>query len=135
MKKSFAYAAAVTLVMTLAAVIESFGTTFEQYDKMPFEQQSQFITERARTIYHWLEKNDPAKARCMIEQLEAEIEINGEKYSKFLFELEKKIRGVPQEKRAEYKFEDLLTGFITVELCGDVTSNPPQQKPADDRAK
>ena len=51
MKKSFAYAAAVTLVMTLATVIESFGTTFEQYDKMAFEQQSQFITECARTIY------------------------------------------------------------------------------------
>lgn len=132
MKKSFAYAAAVTLVMTLAAVIESFGTTFEQYDNMPFKQQSQFIQERAKTIYNWLKINDPAKAECMLEKFTPDPEKG---YSQALVDLEKRIKGVPQEKRSEYKIEDLMVGFVTVELCGDVTSNPPQQKSTDDRAK
>lgn len=132
MKRSVLYSA-LAVIAGLIAAVQSSGTTFEQYDKMPFKQQSQFIEERAKLIYRWLEKNDPEKAKCMIEHLEAEIEINGKKFSKFLYELEIKIRGVPAEDRGTYKIETLMTNFIVKDLCGHVTSNPPQQGPVDSK--
>lgn len=54
-----------TIAVLLCAATQAGATTFTEWDKMTFEQQSDFIAERAYTIQQWLVKNEPAKAKCM----------------------------------------------------------------------
>lgn len=121
MKKSFLY-----LAFTIAACISgpalALSTTFAEFDEMTFEEQSKFISERAMTIYDWLEINEPAIAKCMNEKFELDVDSN--KPPEALITLESKIKGVPVDVRPKYHVENLMANYIIDNLCASAKTKP-----------
>jgi len=97
-------------------------TTFTEWDQMTIEEHGELVESRAKIIYYKLAKDDPAKAQCMEDKFLAEV---GADYSEGMMGLHLKIRGVPQDKRANNYVEYLMAGYIVNELCGDMTSKTP----------
>lgn len=100
-------------------------TTFAAWDQMTVDEHGQLIERRGKQIYYHLAKNDPAKAKCMEDKFLAEV---GAETSEGMMGLHLKIRGVPEDKRANNYVEYLMAGYIVNELCGDVTSKEPAKK-------
>lgn len=95
-------------------------TTFAAWDEMTTEQQGKLLKDSARKIYYHLEKNDPAKAQCMDDRFLGELD--DPEPTEGVINFEKKIIGVPDDKRADNYVENLMAGYIMHDLCGDVTS-------------
>lgn len=93
--------------------------TFTDWDNMSAEEQGDFLVDRAKKIHTYLFENDPAKAQCMIDRL---VDGEDENYTEAFVELNRKIEGVPQERRGTSKVQTLMANYIIKDLCGDVTS-------------
>lgn len=92
-------------------------TTFTELDEMTKKQQGALIKDRTNKLYYYLEKNDPDKAQCMEDRFLGKV---GETPKGFV-EFVKKVKGVPDNKRANNYVENLMAGYIINDLCGDVT--------------
>ena len=129
MKKSFLY-----LAFTVAACISgpalALSTTFAEWDEMTLDEQSTFISETGVTIYTWLKKNDPAKAKCMYDKFE--IGKNLKTPPPAFVKLASKIKGVPNEDRPKYHVESLMANYVIDDLCVNAAApaSADQPKPA-----
>lgn len=92
-------------------------TTFAEWDQMTTKKQGKLLVNRARKLYYYLEKNDPAKAQCMKDRFLGKVGETTEGFEDFV----KKAKGVPDKKRANNYVENLMAGYIIHDLCRDVT--------------